>query len=90
MHMIWKTVLTGHIPHKFKNKGAILQVEEVSDLSYELCYCLDILVIQIKTKPVHLVKWLFSWEFQMTGRFHEQKYLKPTCVYCMGWIQVQF
>ena len=32
----------------------------------------------------------FTWEFQITGSLHQQLYFYVTCVWCLGWIQVEF
>ena len=49
MPLICHTVLTGNFSRQFKNKDTSFRVEEVSDLAYELCYCVDIAVNQILT-----------------------------------------
>ena len=45
--------------------------------------------------PTNLGTWcsdtvIVLWGFQTTGNCHQQKYLKLTCVFCMGRIQVKF
>ena len=47
MHIIWYTVQHGKFYHTFENKNTIFQVEGVSDLSYDLSSCVDIVVNQI-------------------------------------------
>ena len=49
-------MLPGKFPHQFENKDTIFWLKGVSDLSYELCYFLNIEVIQILTKPGNLVQ----------------------------------
>ena len=69
MHAICYTVLTGKFYHQFENKYTILRVEGVSDLTYELFYCVYISMNQIQTKPGHLVQWNcgFSWYLKLLG-----------------------
>ena len=48
------------------------RVEGFSDQTYELCYCLDISVIQILTKPWQFMQWHYDFwgGVQMTGNHH--------------------
>ena len=56
MNLIWHNNTPVQFPRKFENKDTHLRMEGVSELDYELCYCLDIAVIRIQTKPGHLVQ----------------------------------
>ena len=44
MQVTRKTVQHGQLPHPFENKDTIFLVEVLSDLDYELCSCVDIVV----------------------------------------------
>ena len=47
--MIWYTMLFGQFLCLFENKDTIFQMEGVSDLSYELYYCVYIAMNNILT-----------------------------------------
>ena len=49
MHMTWNTVQHGLFSLPFEKKDIIFQVEVVSDLSYDLCSCVDISANKILT-----------------------------------------
>ena len=57
MHVTWKNAQYGISPHPFKNQYNIFLVEVVSDLAYEFCCCVDILLNHVLTKYGHLVQW---------------------------------
>ena len=78
--------------HPFENKDTLFRVEVVFDLSYELCYCVDISVNNIPTKPGHLVQWhydYFSGSFKLLGTFINRSVWNQHVRSCMGWIQFQ-
>ena len=66
MHVIWNTVQHGQFLCPFENKDTIFWVEGFSDLAYEFCSCVDIVVNHILTKYGHLMQgncdlfWVFS------------------------------
>ena len=84
MHLIWHTVLSGHFTHQFENTDTLFWVKGVSDLAYELCNCVDIEVNRNPKKPGHL-------ELKKTTEHrHQNIYFKSLCVYCVGWIRIEF
>ena len=86
--MICHTVLPWQFPCQFENKGAPFQI-----LSYEWYYCVEIEVNQIPIEPGRLLQWhryFFPWGFQMTRHHRQNLHLYLTCLYCVGWIQVEF
>ena len=56
MHVTWNNVQHGRFSYQFENKDTIFQVEVLSDLAYELCSCVEILVNEILTKYGNLVQ----------------------------------
>ena len=50
MSLICHTVLNGQFYSQFENKDTNFHMEGVSDLSYELCYCVENEVHQIQTQ----------------------------------------
>ena len=56
MSVILHNVLHGKFCRQFENKDTTLQMEEVPDLSYELCYYVDIAVSNILTEPGSLLQ----------------------------------
>ena len=51
MTVIWYTVLTGQFSRWFENKDNIFQVEVVSELDFEFCYFVNIVITQILAEP---------------------------------------
>ena len=69
MILIWKTVMPRKFLRRFGNKDTTLHTEGVSDVSYELWYCVEITLYQIPTEPKHLVNCNYDcvlWGFQNT------------------------
>ena len=63
-------------------------------LTWSMSY-FPVLTLQwIRSKKIRslgaVTLWLFFWSFKMTRHRHKQKYLKSTCVLCMGWVHFQF
>ena len=56
MHVICNIVQNGQFYHPFENKDTILRVKVVSDLAYEFCSRVEILVNKILAKTEHLVQ----------------------------------
>ena len=61
MHITWNTCHPGWFYCPFENKYNIFGVEVVSDLAYELFYCVDIAVNQILNIYGYLVQWHCGW-----------------------------
>ena len=75
MHVICHTVLPGHFPPQLESINNPFRVERVSDLAYELCYCVDATVNQILTKPglfVQLHYDCFPCKFQTAFNHNKQ------------------
>ena len=64
MHVICYTVLHRRFPRQFENKDTIFWVEGVSDLAYELCYCVGIAANRIPKKQV---TWFSDTEIFFLG-----------------------
>ena len=56
MYVIWNTVQHGNFPRPFEKKYIIFWVEGVSDLAYEVCSCVGIVVNHTPTQYGHLVQ----------------------------------
>ena len=56
MHVTWNTIQNGKFTCPFGNKYTIFRVEVVSDLAYEFCSCVGIVLKNILTKYGNLVQ----------------------------------
>ena len=70
-----------------------LHTERVSDVSHEVCYCVESVVHQIPMEPGSLVQWncdCVLWGLKNTMSCYQQQYLYLTCFLCLGKICVYF